>query len=308
MPHNSPDASPAPGPHDRPRPGWLPADVWPHRLRTHRDGPHTLHYLDEGPADRDAPALVLVHAGMWSFVWRDLVAELANRYRCLAIDFPGAGLSDGGSDDVDLGAFAGLLGRWLDDLDVTRASFVLHDLGGVVGVTAAAARPERVEGLVAVNTFAWPAQTRGLRLMLRTMGGPTVTATAGRIGLIPRLTATRSGVGRHLEAPARRAFRGPYVDDPDRSRAFHRAMRSAVGSEDLYVAADRALTTTLAHLPVLTVFGERNDPFGFQDRHHATFPKHEGVVVAKGNHFPMMDDPDLFADSLRRWLSGDAGA
>jgi pimeloyl-ACP methyl ester carboxylesterase len=23
--------------------------------------------------------------------------------------------------------------------------------------------------------------------------------------------------------------------------------------------------------------------------------------VAKGNHFPMMDDPDLFADGVRDW-------
>jgi pimeloyl-ACP methyl ester carboxylesterase len=34
-----------------------------------------------------------------------------------------------------------------------------------------------------------------------------------------------------------------------------------------------------------------------------TFDDHEGLVIAKGNHFPTMDDPDLFADTLRDWSS-----
>ncbi len=52
---------------------------------------------------------------------------------------------------------------------------------------------------------------------------------------------------------------------------------------------------------MLTIFGQHNDPWGFQDRHAATFPNHEGIVVPKGYHFPMTVDPDLFADTIRDW-------
>ena len=52
---------------------------------------------------------------------------------------------------------------------------------------------------------------------------------------------------------------------------------------------------------MLTIFGERNGPCGFQDRHHDIFSDHEGLIVSKGNHFPMMADPDLFADTVRAW-------
>jgi pimeloyl-ACP methyl ester carboxylesterase len=31
------------------------------------------------------------------------------------------------------------------------------------------------------------------------------------------------------------------------------------------------------------------------------FPNHQGLIIAKGNHFPMLDDPDLFASTLRTW-------
>jgi pimeloyl-ACP methyl ester carboxylesterase len=61
------------------------------------------------------------------------------------------------------------------------------------------------------------------------------------------------------------------------------------------------VATVLADTPVLTVFGARNDPFGFQARLAERFADHEGVVVAGGNHFPMMDAPDVFTSSVRDW-------
>ena len=288
------------------RPDWLPAEAWPHRLRTHRWGDHVLHYLDEGPApaDRqDAPTLVLVHAGTWSFIWRDLIERLRPSHRCLTIDFPGAGLSTGGPGDVDLTAFADLVGHWLDHLGIERATFVLHDLGGLVGVSAAGARPERVEGIVAVNTFAWPPGPLALRAMLRLMGGPTTTAVFGSLRVIPRLTRTAGGVGRHLDQADRDAFYGPYAGRADRGRAFHRAMASARRSTDLAERAELALRTTLAHLPVLTIYGEKNDPFGFADRWRELFPTATSHVVPGGNHFPMCDAPDDVARWIEDWLA-----
>lgn len=86
-------------------------------------------------------------------------------------------------------------------------------------------------------------------------------------------------------------------------------MRDALESDATYERIEAATAGVLNDRPVLTIFGERNDPFGFQDRHHAIFPNHEGVVVPKGNHFPMMDAPDLFADSVRGWfVGGEVGA
>lgn len=305
---------------DLPRPDWLPTEVWPFRLRSYRHRGQVLHYLDEGPdgpavgqrppprpvdASGDpveAPTVVLVHAGLWSFLWRDLIVGLRPDIRCLTIDFPGSGLSTGDAGDVDLGRFADLIDRWLDDLEVRRATFVVHDLGGVVGVNAAARRPERVDGLVAVNTFAWPADTAGLRFMLAMMGGRAATTLFGTSGLMVAMTRTRFGVGRRFDRAARRAFVGPYRGDPDRRRAFHGAMASASASAELYRDAEEALATTLSHLPVLTVFGKRNDPFGFADRWSARFPDVEARVVPGGNHFPMCDAPADLSDWIRAWL------
>jgi putative AlgH/UPF0301 family transcriptional regulator len=54
-------------------------------------------------------------------------------------------------------------------------------------------------------------------------------------------------------------------------------------------------------LPLLTIFDERNDPLGFQPQWKKLFPDTRQVVVEKGNHFPMCDDPELVSESIRSW-------
>jgi len=50
-----------------------------------------IHYVDEG----SGPALLLVSAGQWSFMFRDMIVRLREQFRCLTFDFPGSGLSPG---------------------------------------------------------------------------------------------------------------------------------------------------------------------------------------------------------------------
>ena len=53
------------------------------------------HYLDEGAG----PTLLLVHGNpTWSFHWRNLIATLRSRYRLVAVDHLGCGLSDKPAD------------------------------------------------------------------------------------------------------------------------------------------------------------------------------------------------------------------
>lgn len=296
----APDMTPPPVDDQIERPEWLDTDRWPFALRrhtiTHGDQELIVHVTDEG----DGPTLVFVHAGMWSFVWRDAIEALRSRFRCISVDFPGSGLSDGEPADVDLTAFPALLDDVLDARGVERATFVVHDLGGVVGVHAAARRPGRLNGIVAVNTFAWRPDSRSLRVMLRVMGSRVVTGLIGTTRLVPRLTSTRAGVGRHLDRADRRAFFGPYRSRRA-ARSFHRAMRSARRSPQLFEAAEHLLATTFAERPVFTVFGEKNDPFGFAGRWRGIFPEATSWTVPGGNHFPMCDDPGGFARHLAAW-------
>ena len=66
---------------------------YPFESRFFDVGGARMHYVDEGP--RDAPPVVLVHGNpTWSFYFRHLITRLAGRYRVIAPDHVGMGLSD----------------------------------------------------------------------------------------------------------------------------------------------------------------------------------------------------------------------
>jgi haloalkane dehalogenase len=280
------------------KPDWLENDQYPFRLHSIGVNGESITYVDEG----EGPTLLFIHAGLWSFVFRDAILRLKANYRCITLDFPGYGLSRAGEGEMPLPVMSEILTAFVDKLELEDVTLVVHDLGGLVGIGAAGSAPERYRGIVLANTFAWTPDTAGLRGMLRLMSSSWVTALDVATGFLPRLTATSFGVGRHLDEHGRAAFLGPFAERSV-TRGFHAAMRSALNDEGFTESVERATLTSLTDLPILTIFGERNDPFGFQRRHHATFADHEAVVVRKGNHFPMMDDPELFADSISDWHS-----
>ena len=179
---------------------------------------------------------------------------------------------------------------------------IVHDLGGVTGLAGVAELPERVRGIVAVNTFAWRPTQFWLRAMLALMGTPLVRDVDVATGLLARITATSFGAGRNLDPTRRRALRSAI--DRDGLRAFHALMGDALRSPALYARVQRALTEPFRDVPLLTIFGERNDPFGFQSRWKALFPAARQVVVPGGHHFPMCDAPALVASSISGWYRG----
>ncbi|MEA2001226.1 MAG: alpha/beta fold hydrolase [Actinomycetota bacterium] len=279
------------------RPNWLPESEYPFEPRSIELGEATVTYVDEG----EGPTLLFVHTGMWSFIFRDAITRLRDDFRCVTLDFPGYGLSpEPPAGDLDLESQAGLLGEFATKLGLSDITLVLHDLGGLVGVGFAAAHPDLVRGFVMTNTFAWKPEGKALVRMLRIVSSRPIAGLDWITRLIPRLTATKAGVGLRLSKSGKQTFLGPFRQRRRIGR-FHTLMRDALRADGLHTRIEDATSGVLGGLPVLTIFGENNDPFGFQERHHATFGDHEGLIITNGNHFPMMDDPDLFADTVRDW-------
>lgn len=286
--------------HTLARPSWLPESSWPFPLRRADILGHRLHYTDAGAG----PVLLFVHAGMWSFVWRDVIADLSKDFRCVALDFPGSGLSEAAPGyRVSIGAHAEVLAAFVTHLGLDELTLVVHDLGAVIGLDVAARRPELVRALVIAQGFGWWPRQRILRGALRLMGGATMRTLNHTTNVINRLTATTLGVGRHLGTADRRAFLGP-TRTRRRRRPFHDLMRDARRGRQRLDTIETALRGRLRDRPVLTIFGERNDPFHFQRTWRELYPNARQIVVAKGNHFPMTDDPTLFATAVRDWTRG----
>lgn len=233
-------------------------------------------------------------------VWRDVLLRLANDFRCVAIDAPGCGLSDRLSTPPTLAQAADAITSVIDALQLRDLTLVAHDLGGPAGFLAAARRGDRVAALAAVNCFAWRPTGPLFRGMLAAMGSAPVRELDAAINALARATSTRFGAGRHWSRADRAAFRAG-IDAPAR-RAWHAYFRDARRAHALYTDVDAALRGGLADRPLLTIFGQFNDPLRFQPRWKELFPTARQLQVRRGNHFPMCDDPDLVAGALTSFV------
>jgi pimeloyl-ACP methyl ester carboxylesterase len=225
--------------------------------------------------------------------------RLSGSFRCIAVDPPGIGMSAPvPRAALTLENSARALNAVIHALDLKDFTLVVHDTGAPPAIAAAARTPERVRGLVGVNSFGWKPAGRPFRGMLAVMGSGVVRRIDLATGAIARITSTSFGVGRHLDEPSRRAYKAGLFQELG---AFHDYLREARFSDELYEEVTRALTGPFRPLPLLTIFGEKNDPLGFQPQWKQLFPTARQVTVPKGNHFPMCDDPDLVAQSIREW-------
>jgi pimeloyl-ACP methyl ester carboxylesterase len=113
-------------------------------------------------------------------------------------------------------------------------------------------------------------------------------------GVLPRLTSTTFGVGRHWEWSLRTTFLEP-LDHRGR-RSFHHYMGSVMRFDFDRVDAAREAYRSL---PAVTVFGEHNDPLGFQAEWAEQLDDLEQIEIPNGNHFPMCDAPSVVAEAVR---------
>jgi pimeloyl-ACP methyl ester carboxylesterase len=123
-----------------------------HYLYADVDG-RRLFYREAGPAD--APVLVLLHGfPASSFMFRDLIPLLSDRYRVIAPDHLGFGLSDApgaGDFGYTFDALAGLTAGLLRQAGVTRYAMYVHDYGAPVGWRLALSDPAAVTAIITQN-------------------------------------------------------------------------------------------------------------------------------------------------------------
>jgi pimeloyl-ACP methyl ester carboxylesterase len=115
----------------------------------------------------DGPPLVLVH-GLGGTIenWRALGPALAERHRVVVPDLPGHGRSEALAEAGDIDPFADAVLAIADAESASPAVWIGHSLGGLVGLRAAARRPDAVRGLVLAASAGIGSSTRAAQVTL----------------------------------------------------------------------------------------------------------------------------------------------
>lgn len=108
-------------------------------------------YIVEGNGDT---VLLFVHG--WCInksYWVEQVDFFKTRYKVIALDLPGHGLSGKTRDDWTIEGFGSDLVTVIDVLDLNNVVLVGHSMGGNIILEAAVKRPDQIIGFVGVDNF-----------------------------------------------------------------------------------------------------------------------------------------------------------
>lgn len=287
--------------HDATRPGWVDGTLFPFTSRFLAVDGNTIHYIDEGTG----PVILFLHGNpTWSFVYRDAVRLLRDRFRCVAVDYPGFGLSTArpgyGSLPADhLGAMVG----FLDALGLRDVTLAVQDWGGPIGLRLAELRPGAVVRLVIGNSWAWPVNgDRHFELFSRMMGGAPGRALIVRFNMFVNVMIPR-GHRRRKVTPAEMAHYRAALATPERRHATAILPRQIIAGRGFLGEVADGLGA-LRERPVLIVWGDRDIAFRPQElrRWEAAFPDHTTVVVSGAGHYVQSDAAQEYAAAIREWL------
>ena len=114
-------------------------------------------YREAGP--KDAPVLLLLHGfPTSSHMFRDLIPQLADKYRVIAPDYPGFGQSampDRSKFAYTFGNYAQVVDKLTRQLGVNRYALYVMDYGAPVGFRLASKNPDRVTAFIVQNGNAY---------------------------------------------------------------------------------------------------------------------------------------------------------
>jgi haloalkane dehalogenase len=127
------------------------------------DGRHgRMHYIDEG---QGTPIIFFHGNPTWSFLYRNIITSLRGKFRCIAVDYLGFGLSEHPTDfGYTVEEHVTAVGELLDHLDLDGFITMGQDWGGPISMAIATERHASVQGVVLGNTWFWPSD--GWRLKL----------------------------------------------------------------------------------------------------------------------------------------------
>ncbi|HLF69608.1 MAG TPA: alpha/beta fold hydrolase [Actinomycetota bacterium] len=167
-------------------------DLFPFESHWFESSVGPVHYIDVG----EGRPIVFFHGNpTWCFLYRKVIGALQSHYRCIAVDYPGFGLSvrpmDYGYSPAE---HAKVMSEFVDHLGIEDFMIMGQDWGGPIGLSVAASRPEAVTGLILGNTWFWPTDRLLNKIFSRVMSSsPMQRRILERNFFIDRLIPMGSG-------------------------------------------------------------------------------------------------------------------
>ena len=279
-------------------------ELYPFRSRWFDARAGRVHYIDEG----EGPVLLFLHGTpTWSFLYRGVVVRMRRRFRCVAPDYLGFGLSEHpatfGYTPRD---HAEVIRQLIHHLDLRDVTIVGHEWGGPIALRVALDETPRVRALVLGNTWYWPADAWHMRTFAHLMStGPAQKLILERNWFVERVITAGCLHPMHYSVLGHYSDVFPTVD----SRFGLAEMPRQILASSFWLGEiAHAVPRMLAGLPLLLTWGMRDLAFPprFMDRFREDF---RDVTVRRldARHFIQEDAPAEISEAIEQFLTRGSG-
>jgi len=241
------------------------------------------------------PPVVLGHSLLCSGeMWGPQVPALAEQYRVINIDQRGHGRSGHLTEPFDLYDMVDDVVAVLDELGVNHAVWAGLSIGGMVAIRAAVTVPNRVSGLILVDTHAG-SETAYKKLKYRVMG--TGAKLLGTRPFLPAIMPLMFG-------QSTRRLKPDLVDDwRERFASVH------LPSLNLTVGALARRDTVVdkigeVRMPTLVIVGDEDAslPVAYSREIAAAIPGASLVIVPEAGHLSALEQPEAVTEAMMTFL------
>ncbi len=273
-------------------------EYFPFESRWFNSSVGPVHYIDEG----EGRPLVLFHGNPdWSFLYRKIVIELRGRFRCIAMDYPGFGLSVH-PDDVygyTSAEHATVIRELVEHLDLNDMVLMGQDWGGPIGIDIASRMPERVGGLVMGNTWYWPADGFVMNFFSRVMSSRPLQKLITKRNFFVTPMMKRSLKTKLADAEFNHY--AAVVPTPESRTGIAVFPKEILASKPWMADLEQRVESTLSDKPMVLIWGMKDPAFGRDDvlnRWKSAFPQAEVIRLDDAGHYIQEDAPEQIAAAI----------
>lgn len=242
-------------------------------------------YTAQGQGD---PALVFIHGGFCDATfWSEQVDVFARDYRIVTLDLAGHGASGIERPEWTLEAYGHDVKAVVEELDLDRILLIGHSMGGPVSLAAAQLMPERVAGIIAVDT-------------LQDMGYEW-----DEEAWQARMDAFREDFAGACQGMVQDSFRedaDPEVVATVRERLCDAPPEVGTALLEMFSSYDMAAQVQAVRAPIRALNADLWPTNVEGNRQYA--PGYEAVIMEGTGHFPMLERPEEFNQHLAELIRG----
>ena len=270
-----------------------------------------LHYLDQGAGE---PVLMVHGNPTWSFYFRGLIQRLSEKYRAIAPDHFGCGLSDVPSEDsydYRLHSRVQDLEALIDALKLEqKLTLILHDWGGMIGMAFALRRPERIGRIILTNTAAFPPpDNKPIPWRLKLIRNFPFWATPAvlKFNLFAR-AALIMAPAKRLSSEVRAGLIAPYNSPRNRLATLKFVQDIPLAPSDpsypLLKSVDADLHR-LSAIPMMICWAMKDFVFDadYLTQWRLRFPKARVHVFPNAGHYLLEDEPEAVGSHVMDFLN-----